>query len=193
MCNASNHPQGCACGFGESGGINFRFKTQTAFSFDVFQCISHSNVVSHTPNASCPVCKEPVFFYKNEYGSAVFFDELGPPWPKHPCTDSKAVVPFAIKSEKSKPSSAKTQGWFAVELLNASRVKGDLYEFECKLETGSVINLFVSSADVEQKANLKILSEEAICFLKNDGDGFYFISLMSDDLRILSSRGKVLS
>lgn len=41
-----------------------------------------------SPNARCPVCGEPVFYYQNEFGSRVFFDELGPPWPKHPCTDN---------------------------------------------------------------------------------------------------------
>jgi hypothetical protein len=39
------------------------------------------------PNADCPVCGQPVFFYQNHSGSRVYFDELGPPWPKHPCTD----------------------------------------------------------------------------------------------------------
>jgi hypothetical protein len=28
-----------------------------------------------------------VFFYQSPYGGRVFFDSLGPPWPKHPCTD----------------------------------------------------------------------------------------------------------
>lgn len=42
------------------------------------------------PNAHCPVCGAPVFFYQNLWGSRVFFDELGSPWPKHPCTDSTA-------------------------------------------------------------------------------------------------------
>lgn len=41
-----------------------------------------------TPNAKCPVCREPVFFYANSFGSRVFFDELGPAWTKHPCTDN---------------------------------------------------------------------------------------------------------
>lgn len=41
------------------------------------------------PNATCPVCGAYVFYYQNAHGSRVFFDELGPPWPKHPCTDSK--------------------------------------------------------------------------------------------------------
>jgi hypothetical protein len=39
------------------------------------------------PNALCPVCGVPVYFYQNRWGSRVFFDELGKPWPKHPCTD----------------------------------------------------------------------------------------------------------
>jgi hypothetical protein len=39
------------------------------------------------PNADCPVCGAPVFFFQNTSGSRVYFDELGPPWPKHPCTD----------------------------------------------------------------------------------------------------------
>ncbi|WP_091106580.1 DUF1707 domain-containing protein [Micromonospora citrea] len=44
-----------------------------------------------SPNASCPVCGAAVYFYANEHGSRVFFDELGPPWPKHPCTDNPAL------------------------------------------------------------------------------------------------------
>lgn len=40
------------------------------------------------PNAKCPVCGDPVFFYQNQFGSKVYFDDLGPPWPKHACTDN---------------------------------------------------------------------------------------------------------
>lgn len=40
------------------------------------------------PNARCPLCGANVFFFQNDNGSKVFFDELGPPWPKHPCTDN---------------------------------------------------------------------------------------------------------
>lgn len=42
------------------------------------------------PNANCPVCGAEVFFYQNENGSRVYFDELGPPWPKHPCMDQQS-------------------------------------------------------------------------------------------------------
>lgn len=44
------------------------------------------------PNATCPVCGASVYFYSNSVGSKVYFDALGPPWPKHPCMDSRSVA-----------------------------------------------------------------------------------------------------
>ena len=41
-----------------------------------------------SPNAKCPVCGDRVYFYQNKWGSRVYFDELGKPWPKHPCIDN---------------------------------------------------------------------------------------------------------
>lgn len=45
------------------------------------------------PNAKCPVCGKSVFFYQSEHGGRVFFDDLGWPWQKHPCTDRLAGQP----------------------------------------------------------------------------------------------------
>lgn len=88
MCNARNHPEGCTCGFGGFGhagkrgaGIN---SYQIPYYFDLNYERSYVN-----KNAKCPICGQPVYFYKSENGGRVFFDELGPPWPKHPCTDIK--------------------------------------------------------------------------------------------------------
>ena len=42
-----------------------------------------------------------MFYYENKHGSRVFFDDLGPPWPKHPCTDnSSRRIPALPKSDK---------------------------------------------------------------------------------------------
>jgi len=40
------------------------------------------------PNARCPVCGASVFFYRSPHNGRVFFDDVGWPWPKHPCTDT---------------------------------------------------------------------------------------------------------
>lgn len=55
------------------------------------------------PNARCPVCGESVFFYANEHGSRVYFDELGDPWPKHPCMDQPGRGDGGIEYDRTQP------------------------------------------------------------------------------------------
>ncbi len=50
------------------------------------------------PNARCPVCNADVFFYESPDDGRVFFDELGPPWPKHACTDQGLDHPMIIRA-----------------------------------------------------------------------------------------------
>ena len=71
------------------------------------------------PNAECPECGEPVFYYQNEFGSRVFFDELGPPWPKHPCTD-QGSTPNSTGSEPTLRGSTERER--IAELIAASNL-----------------------------------------------------------------------
>ena len=85
-----------------------------------------------TPNATCPVCGDRVFYYQNENGSRVFFDELGPPWPKHPCTDTRFVPapiagdqsgqPSVIRSQPVMPHTVQIDGLLRVSKLCVSSV-----------------------------------------------------------------------
>lgn len=52
------------------------------------------------PNAECPVCGARVFFYQNRFGSRVYFDDLGKPWPKHPCTDNAKYTGSALGDKR---------------------------------------------------------------------------------------------
>lgn len=96
MCNAHNHPSGCNCGWGGvwyGGGGGGDFAT---WLFNKPKPVRKTGLQTATmlplaggltkPNSTCPVCGTPVYYYESEYGGRVFFDELGPPWPKHPCT-----------------------------------------------------------------------------------------------------------
>jgi hypothetical protein len=89
MCNAWNHPTGCGCGFGAGFGQPSHPGGNTTYP-------PVGRYASFTiPNAACPVCKAPVFFYQSPEGGRVFFDDLGPPWPKHPCIDN-GEKPWAL-------------------------------------------------------------------------------------------------
>ena len=79
MCNAWNHYPGCSCGFGGEyyGSPSAHSSLHTLESYERYL----------NPFAKCPVCGAAVFFFQDSNDGRVFFDELGPPWPKHPCTD----------------------------------------------------------------------------------------------------------
>lgn len=48
---------------------------------------------SFTRPTRCDICCGECFYYENEYGSKVFFDELGPPWPIHDCVKRQQKRP----------------------------------------------------------------------------------------------------
>jgi hypothetical protein len=53
----------------------------------------------------CPKCSQTVFFVEHNGGS-VWFDELGPPWAKHPCLDNgssgtNAPTPYTLSDLKA--------------------------------------------------------------------------------------------
>lgn len=88
-CNAWNHPPDCECGW---GGV---FHGHGA---DISQALAWplKNGSWINPNAHCPICGAQVFFYKSPTGGSVYFDALGPPWPKHPCIQSRDEIPDSI-------------------------------------------------------------------------------------------------
>ncbi len=97
MGRGHNHYLDCGCNWCcSTGGVRIkRADLQSSMSQRdaerVFQRYSASHGRSACfviPNAQCPVCHASVFYYQNAFGSRVFFDELGPTWLKHPCTDN---------------------------------------------------------------------------------------------------------
>ncbi|MFT3810650.1 MAG: hypothetical protein QM698_12090 [Micropepsaceae bacterium] len=76
------------------------------------------------PNAKCPVCGDPVFFYQSPNGGRVFFDELGPPWPKHPCTDNY-VRPRRSPAEQTQAAIGpqwRRDGWVPIQIGEVNNV-----------------------------------------------------------------------
>lgn len=76
----------------------------------------------HRSADRCPVCGASVFFYANRHGSRVYFDELGHPWTKHPCTDNPARR-IAIGPAVVFPPIRRPRG-LALELVAAAGTAG---------------------------------------------------------------------
>jgi len=90
-----NHYPDCPCGWCVKIG-----RSRRAFHFDSREANANALLRSYgvtasfyscflRPNATCPVCSARVWFYCNSYGSRVYFDEPGWPWPKHGCTNTR--------------------------------------------------------------------------------------------------------
>ena len=95
MCNAWNHPSWCKCGFGGEGHRGggtpdgppnlFNYRTSRRWSGDDF---CHPT--------KCPECGAKVYFIRHNGGS-VWVDELGWPWPTHPCFEKESQTDTALQ------------------------------------------------------------------------------------------------
>ena len=103
-----NHYDWCTCGWcyktssnGYSGKnqpyeIDHRSAEETVARSGANRSYSACFVV---PNATCRYCGASVFYYENEHGSKVFFNELGWPWPKHSCPGNPHNVGYETSSK----------------------------------------------------------------------------------------------
>lgn len=131
MCNAWNHPAGCTCGWGGEGHlggggnwgglINEPILKYNEKSVHLF---SKSYDTYVNTNAKCPVCGASVYFYQSPYGGRVFFDDLGPPWPKHPCTSDIDVEINFIQGRKTLPE-WQLKGWLPALHVEIADRKGN--------------------------------------------------------------------
>lgn len=150
MCNAWNHPPECRCGWGGDGHAG-----KGQFGSDYNQWVPPLDLSRESftrPNASCPVCGALAFFYKSPDGGRVFFDELGPPWPKHPCTSSTSIpakLSVARLSRQEDRSTWEEQGWRPVQLRYDSEV--DKYFSRLHLiKDGVETNLYLRKSSITQ-------------------------------------------
>ena len=136
MCNAHNHRAGCTCGWG--GGESSSSSISTSLYVSRMRALQNNAawsgistaIESYTrPNANCPVCGAAVYFYRSPYGGSVYFDELGIPWPKHPCMDfgsstrRPAYSGSSFSQNAAKVATWEIQGWIPVVIL-----KSDLFD-----------------------------------------------------------------
>ena len=121
-----NHFDWCMCGWCYKTGSNGYAPRKITIDFDRWSAersLARNGADKSwsacfvEPNASCPVCSARVYYYQNQFGSRVFFDELGWPWPKHPCTDNSNT---GKRNSSVKPPAVRARGAM-LEILNAAQ------------------------------------------------------------------------
>ena len=201
MCNAHNHPPGCTCKFaGGNHGQRRSGSTRGALQGRLAEVARESRIEVGpsresclVPNARCPVCGQAVFYYRNDNGSSVFFDDTGPSWPKHPCTSTldrplirESVIPL---SQRAKIRASREEKWAKSGWEHASlqSIKGitliiPKLELMTRGKDGTVRNtvfLYVNAAHLPRGIKPEALLNKATIFFVQKKDNGYLVSAMS--------------
>ena len=166
MCNAWNHPANCRCGFGGEGHAGHGPLRPAAHHFAGVPRILPAYESYVNPNARCPVCGSAVFFYQSSDGGRVFFDELGPPWPKHPCTDRRSIPgrmdPFSIALITDRPTWER-QGWVPLFMIGVTDRDRRAYEIRGTSEN-SPIRIYVMKKSHVHLASIRDFTPDTVAF-----------------------------
>ena len=180
-CNAFNHSKDCRCGWGGEGHTGKRSEYAGNIGSSItFRTYGDLLKGFTNPNAKCPTCGLKVYFYESPSGGRVFFDELGPPWPKHPCTDLGR--PVFLYHLKTTPKSAhvielERSGWIP---FLCQQIK-PVFDYPHILELTGLVG--------EDKKNFFAirdgLSEGAPFLMQTDNEGKIWLSTLLHDSNII--------
>jgi hypothetical protein len=182
MCNAHNHPSGCDCGWGGvwygnhpytgCGWLPPRVPRPRTMGVQKGTFSTHAAGFT-TPNARCPVCGASVFFYQSPYGGRVYFDSLGPPWPKHPCTTHEYLASSGLPSRKSEYLGWYQEGWKPLTSVSIDLgTSGRIYKIEGKCDDRSNRQFFFAADEL-------VMCE--IVRFKPRSPGEFYISILDYD------------
>lgn len=90
------------------------------------------------------MCDARVYYYQSDSGGRVYFDELGPPWPRHPCTDQQLASPLSKRIISPMPEAESSGTWRSVSVISDSstrsianrRVERGWYHLSVRSATG---------------------------------------------------------
>lgn len=194
MCNASNHPPGCTCGWGGDGHLGRRtFGSSVAATKISSHWRIYSNYVNE--NAKCPVCGAAVFFYQSPTGGRVFFDDLGPPWPKHPCTDSLQGRSHKLMLNSSPiPNGGKQgvqwikEGWSPLFISLVTSFSPALYEVSGIYNENDVV-IYVLKLELISVLEPLDLLYQSLVQMVPISEGKYRLSLITPAIRAMELSG----
>jgi hypothetical protein len=134
------------------------------------------------PNAKCKFCGDPIFFYQNPYGSKVFFDSLGKPWPKHKCYYEETYYGYDYEVDitlNNVPELITDKIDFPIN-LNHIAVTPKILEYHLKGHLS--ISIFNTITNLEEEYIIKYDKKEfGICFFLKEGDNLKLDGFINDE------------
>lgn len=101
------------------------------------------------PNVKCKTCGLHVYYYEHPSGSRVLFDELGPPWPLHPCFVDGQNIKNKSVTPSVKAVSKKENGWLPVIIKKAHLLQSHV-EVSARTEK-SVLNFHIPTSTLKER------------------------------------------
>jgi len=164
-CNGFNHPPNCNCPWGPGYGRAYRDEAEVPPSrqrhFGAQPSTKAERLVGITiPNAKCQYCQSPVFFYRSPYDGKVFFDSLGPPWPKHQCISSSVIA--TRTADRPVSTDWESNGWIALldvvlfehnKRKNTFRLTGNILGYPTTLYYSSTFLFEIEQARVRRRTD----------------------------------------
>ncbi len=171
FCNAKNHPLKCTCGFGGAKASSSTMKrhSETPDLFDLPRVPRHYT----KQKERCPFCNAPVFFHQLGNLGRVYFDEPGPPWPKHPCTDKAS-------SSYRGPFGSGNEGWLELAQMSVDAVSDNVLRFAGKLDSQDCV-VFVGSSTFRNTHQSSICLSGSTVQVHRRG-GNFDLALLTPDL-----------
>ncbi len=188
-----NHYPDCTCGWCVGGWRGQSLRNQIARSQIGIRAKAllwpdQKTAEAYTvPNVACPVCGDKVFFHQAVNGGRVYFDSLGPPWPKHPCTDNRPAALPKTQGKRSINLGSEwvRRGWMigrlitiypgqpgfrlGIENLNGNFAFYVIVREKPSVEVGQVVFLYIDGESVELRW-MKVVEGGEVIKYRADGN-----------------------
>lgn len=142
---------------------------------------------SYTIPMTCSACGNAVFLYQSKHGGRALFDELGPPWPKHPCSDGARAVrlPASVASDQSlptRPYSWQQAGWLPMTDLIVDFAGLNHVRLHGKHNSQS-LTLYIPVSTVDAGTDPVTQIADSPMHARRMIDGTYELAFLTQDLR----------
>lgn len=173
-----NHPAYCSCRFCQPRN----HAEESHVTTDLVSVVGTRH--SYTFPMTCSACGNAVFVYQSKHGGRAVFDELGPPWLKHPCSDGARAVRLSA-SDQSLPTrrySWQEAGWLPITDLIVDPVGANHVRLHGQ-HNSQLLTLYIPVTTVDAGADPVTQIADSPIHARQMIDGTYELAFLTQDFR----------